>query len=132
MLRLKRYLGKNPYDIVEINGIRRTKAQWLMQISKMNDELSKNYNLHFGTSALTGRYLKIKKTTDGLNSYFEDLGTFLSKNTLNSFVSDSFIYSDKLKIQNAVKGFRKSILFNFRYGKRIRKQSYANDPVCKL
>ena len=56
----KDIVAKNPYDIVEINGIRRTKAQWLMQISKMNDELSKNYNLHFGTSALTGRYLKIK------------------------------------------------------------------------
>lgn len=108
----KNILAKNPYDIVEINGIRRTKAQWLMQISKMNDELSKNYNLHFGTSALTGRYLKIKKTTDGLNSYFEDLGTFLSKNTLNSFVSDSFIYSDKLKIQNAVKGFRKNLSYS--------------------
>ncbi len=108
----KDILAKNPYDIVEINGVRRTKAQWLMQISKMNDELSKNYNLHFGTGALTGRYLKIKKTTEGLNSHFENLGTFISKNTLNSFVSDSVISSDKLKIQNMVKGFRKNLSYS--------------------
>lgn len=123
----KNILGKSSYDLVEINGIRRTKSQWLMEISKMNDELSKSYNLHFGTSALTGRYLKIKKTTEGLNSHFDDLTTFWSKNTLNSFVSDSVISSDKSKIQNVVKGYRKTLSYSI---SDMAKES--EDKVMKL
>lgn len=123
----KNILGKSSYDLVEINGIRRTKSQWLMEISKMNDELSKSYNLHFGTSALMGRYLKIKKTTEGLNSHFDDLTTFWSKNTLNSFVSDSVISSDKSKIQNVVNGYRKTLSYSI-----LDMAKDSEDKVMKL
>src|SRR5574344_646767 len=66
--------------IIEINGVRMTKAQWLSQIGTINTEINKSYKDYFGRQALIARYLKMKKSAEALQSHFDKLNIFWSKN----------------------------------------------------
>lgn len=108
----KKIFSGNSYETVTINGIKRTKAQWLMQIKQMNGDLAQEYNLHFGKGALNGRYLKIKKVVASLNDCFDNLKRFWSTDTLNFFIADSVISKEKELIHKDVFGFRKKLSYS--------------------
>ena len=108
----KNILARNVYETVEINGVHQTKAQWLSQVEQMNDELLETYEKHFNQNALTGRYLRIKKSVEDLKTHFGSLKAFWSKDMMNSFMAENAIAKDKSAIQNAVKGFRRELSYS--------------------
>lgn len=105
-------LSKDSYKIIEINGVRQTKAQWVSQLDKMNDDLVGAYDMYFGRNVLTSRYLRIKKALSGLNDKFDSLKAFWSKDLVNSFMAENVISKEKLALQNNVRGFRKEISYS--------------------
>lgn len=105
-------LSKDSYKIIEINGVRQTKAQWVSQLDKMNDDLVGAYDTYFGRNVLTSRYLRIKKALSGLNDKFDSLKAFWSKDLVNSFMAENVISKEKLALQNNVRGFRKEISYS--------------------
>lgn len=108
----KNILVKDTYEMVEINGIRLTKAQWLSEINRMNDQLLQKYELHFGGQALTGRYLKIKKVVENLKIHFESLKAFWSKDIINNFMAETAIAKEKSSIQKSVKAYRRELSYS--------------------
>lgn len=105
-------LSKDSYKIIEINGVRQTKAQWVSQLDKMNDDLVGAYDTYFGRNVLTSRYLRIKKALSGLNDKFDSLKAFWSKDLVNSFMAENVISKEKLALQNNVRGFRKELSYS--------------------
>ncbi len=108
----KNLLTKNSYEIVEINGVRKTKTQWLADIDKMNSDLSETYEKYFKGQALTSRYLKIKKSVEDLKERFTSFKALLSKEMLTNFVAETAIAKEKAGIQKLVKGFRKELAYS--------------------
>lgn len=104
-------IGK-PTEIVEINGIRKTRAQWAKQLKQMNIDLITEYNNGFEPIKLRGRYLKIKKTVKNLENKFNKLRIFWTKDLINSFMADSAITSEKLAIKTSVKNIRNNITYS--------------------
>src|SRR5574344_1185593 len=100
--------------IIEINGVRMTKAQWLSQIGTINTEINKSYKDYFGRQALIARYLKMKKSAEALQSHFDKLNIFWSKNIVNSFLAESEIAGGKSEIQKIVKELRRELSFSVR------------------
>ena len=105
-------LSKDSYKIIEINGVRQTKAQWVSQLDKMNDDLVGAYDTYFGRNVLTSRYLRIKKALSGLNDKFDSLKAFWSKDLVNSFMAENVISKEKIALQQSVKGFRKELSYS--------------------
>lgn len=108
----KNILLGNTYDIIEINGLRQTKAQWLSQINDMNKQLDSTYDKYFNKNALTFRYLKVKKAAESLKLNFDKLRVFLSKDLINSFMAENVIIKEKTAMQNLVKGYRRSLSYS--------------------
>lgn len=108
----KNVLAGNSSEIIEINGIRQTKAQWLARVSQMDENLVQTYEKHFGKNTLTSRYLKIKKACEDLKAHFEKLNIFWSKDVINSFMAESAIAKEKSAIQKIVRGHRKNLSYS--------------------
>lgn len=104
-------IGKST-EVVEINGVRKTRAQWAEYLKQKNLELVGEYENGFNTTKLNGRYLKIKKTVKNLENKFNRLRIFWTKDLINSFMADSAIASEKLAIQNSVKNIRNKISYS--------------------
>ncbi len=105
-------LSKDSYKIIEINGVRQTKAQWVSQLDKMNDDLVGAYDMYFGRNVLTSRYLRIKKALSGLNDKFDSLKAFWSKDKMNDdlvgaydmYFGRNVLTSRYLRIKKALSG----------------------------
>lgn len=108
----KNLLTKDSYEIVEINGVRKSKAQWLVEIDKMNSDLSAIYEKNFQGQSLTSRYLKIKKSVEDLKERFTSFKAFWTKEMLTNFVAESAIAKDKAAIQKIVKAYRKELSYS--------------------
>ncbi len=108
----KNILSGNTYDIIEINGLRQSKAQWLSQLNDMNAALDNTFDKHFNKNALTFRYLKIKKAAESLKINFDSLKVFLSKDLLSTFMAENVIAKEKASMQKIVKGYRKNLSYS--------------------
>lgn len=117
-------LSGNSYELVEINGLRQTKAQWLSQINDMNKALETSYDKYFNKNALTFRYLKVKKAAEALKLNFAKLKVFLSKDMINSFMAENVISDEKTAIQKLVKGYRRNLSYSI--------SDLANDADDKI
>ena len=84
-------IGKST-EVVEINGVRKTRAQWAEYLKQKNLELVGEYE-------------------NGFNK-FNRLRIFWTKDLINSFMADSAIASEKLAIQNSVKNIRNKISYS--------------------
>lgn len=105
-------LSKESYEIVEINGVKKTKAQWLAEIDKLNMNLRQSYEKSFEGQALTSRYLKIKKSVEDLKARFTTFKAFLTKEMVTNFVAESAIAKEKSGIQKMVKDLRKELSYS--------------------
>ena len=102
----------NSYEIVEINGIRKTKAQWLSQVNEMNKQLSENYDKYFSEKPLQVRYYKFKKSVEGLKSIFANWKVFWSKDLWRTFLAESAVVKEKTAIQKIVHANRQELSYS--------------------
>lgn len=110
----KRILRGNPNEVIEISGIKKTRAQWAEVLRVENEKVIDLYEKGFGEGVLFGRYKQIKTLMNNMIDKFKDKGHywFWDKKTLNSFVADSSISSGRQKINSAVKSARNAISYS--------------------
>ena len=101
-------------EVVEINGVKKTRIQWLEHLLKMDDDLAKSYEKYFGAEPRSSRYLRIKKSAKELEEHFKDLKTFWSADLVKSFMAEDAIGAEKTAIQKLVKGHRKDISYSLK------------------
>lgn len=101
-------------EVVEINGVKKTRLQWLEHLLKMDDDLAKIYEKHFGEEIRGSRYLRIKKSAKELEEQFKDLKTFWSQDLVTSFMAEDAIAAEKTAIQKLVKSHRKDISYSLK------------------
>ena len=101
-------------EIVEINGVKKTRIQWLEHLLKMDDDLAKSYEKYFGAEPRSSRYLRIKKSAKELEEHFKDLKTFWSADLVRSFMAEDAIGAEKTAIQKLVRGHRKDISYSLK------------------
>ncbi len=95
---------------ITINGVTKTRTQWLLEARQMRDEISATYLAHFGKAPIKGRYHRVKKIALTLQAEFAKLkDVFWSKDVYNQFIADSKIVEKKQVIQKEVHGFRKQL-----------------------
>lgn len=101
-------------EVVEINGVKKTRIQWLEHLLKMDDDLAKMYEKHFGEEIRSSRYLRVKKAAKELEEHFKDLKTFWSSDLVTSFMAEDAISAEKTAIQKLVRGHRKDISYSLK------------------
>lgn len=104
--------SRNTGEIVEINGVKKTKLQWLDHALHMDDDLSKIYETHFGTEIRNSRYFRIRKSAKELEETFKDLKAFWSEDLVKSFMVEDVILKEKLDIQKLVHSHRKEFSYS--------------------
>ena len=104
--------SRNAGEIVEINGVKKSRLQWLEHALHLDDELGQIYNSHFGMISRNSRYFRAKKAAKNLEANFEKLKTFLSKDIVNSFMAEGAIAKEKLAMQKQVQGYRRSFSYS--------------------
>ncbi len=102
----------NSYEVVEINGVKKTKAQWLAQIDEMNKQLEDLYKSHFGEHPLQVRYYRFKKSVEGLKSIFANWKVFWSKDLWRTFLAESAVVNEKKAIQKVVHSNRLELSYS--------------------
>lgn len=105
---------KNNYvEEITINGVTKTRSQWLLEARKMRDELRETYLAHFGKHPIQSRYHQVKKIALILQDEFAKLKeVFLSKDVYNQFIADSKIIEKKQIIQKEVHGYRNQLAYS--------------------
>lgn len=98
-------------EMVAINGITAPKSYWIKMARGFENNIDKLLIDNFGQNARFSRYKAIKKSTIELEETFDKKGIlwFLSKDTLKTFVADSTLLPNKLKIQKSVKEVKNKI-----------------------
>ncbi len=101
---------------VTINGVTRTKSQWLTIIDRKTDELEKLYDGSFSYHKVLNRYRPMKAAMDKLEQYFEKKGLFWfwNKRTLTTFIAEDIIAKPKLDLQKQVRNHRKKITYSLK------------------
>ncbi len=112
-------MRSNIYDIVEINGVRQTKSEWLTYLNMLNKELNTSYNSYFSKDALTGRYHGYKVAAEELKAAFAKMKVFWSKDVFQKFLADSKINRLKTLMSNNVHSYRRELSYSL--------QDMAND-----
>lgn len=98
---------------ITINGVTKTRTQWLVEARKMRDDIRETYLAHFGKAPIQGRYHGVKKIALTLQTEFAKLkDVFWSKDVYNQFIADSKILEKKQLIQKEVHGFRKQLTYS--------------------
>lgn len=108
----EKLLGKNPTEVIEIDGISMTKAEWIERIGTLNEEIAADYSAHFTETAVSGRFAKMKKAVSVLYDKFKNIRVFFSKDTLTSFMAESILAEEKAGIQQTVRSVRNRISYN--------------------
>lgn len=105
-------MRSNIYDVIEINGVRQTKSQWLAYVSKLNKELTQSYNSYFSRDALTSRYHWYKVAAEDLKTAFAKMDVFLSKDVFQKFLADSKINKVKTLMSKNVHSYRRELSYS--------------------
>lgn len=100
------------YDIVTINGVRKTKAQWLAQIDKLSQEMDDLYSGTFTAHPQGSRYSRFKQAAEDLKKSFASLKVFWSKDFFTQFMAESKIVKEKELVQKTVHNVRRQISYS--------------------
>lgn len=107
----RRLVYDNPNQIIEINGRKATKLQWLQEITNLDESLQNSYYSNFDLKALKKRYYTISHISQTLETSLSKLRTFFSKDVYRNFIADVKIAKEKESIVKAVRTHRKNISY---------------------
>lgn len=105
-------LAGDSYDIVNINGVRKTKAQWLAQVDQLAKEMEALYQGTFSERKLGSRYLTFKRAAMNLQESFSSLDVFWTKDFFTKFMAESQIVKEKELVQKAVHKTRRQLSYS--------------------
>lgn len=105
-------LLNEPNEKLTINGVTKTKVQWLNHLTAMNEDIDLTYLQNFGQSSLTSRYMRMKKSAQNVRDYFTKMKNFLSGDLLNKFMADSELAKERVALQKRVKMHRNKLSYS--------------------
>lgn len=108
---LRRKIYDNPEQIIEINGKKATRAQWMEKITELDKDLVDGYYDNFDIKALKKRYYSVAHISQILETSFSKLKTFYSKDIYSKFIADEKIAKEKDAIIKEVKQYRKGLSY---------------------
>lgn len=108
---------KRPNEVVTINGVTKTVAEWAKQLSGMRARVVSQYEESFAIGKVNERFEKMNKIMDPLEDYiwsasFGDKKNFAKKDTYFTFVADRFLAVDKAKYVRGINNLRSEISYN--------------------
>lgn len=110
----KRLTDAELKESVKIGDKTKTKAQWLEEIKKLNEEINSVYAKNFDESARIIRYNKMQGIVKDLLEQFNDMKIFLSWDTLTKFIAESAIAKDKMTIQKSTDAARNVLTYTLK------------------
>lgn len=111
---IKKLMGGNIHDVIEINGEKMTKAQWLTKAQELNRNIMESYNSNFSAKSLNGRYHKMKNILEELYAQFKNLKIFASQNSFRKFLAESTIAEKKELLQKGVMAKRRDLSYTLK------------------
>lgn len=105
-------LLNEPNEKLTINGVTKTKVQWLNHLTVMNEDIDLTYLQNFGQSSLISRYMRMKKSAQNVRDYFTKMKNFLSGDLLNKFMADSELAKERVALQKRVKMHRNKLSYS--------------------
>ena len=96
-------LLNEPNENLTINGVTKTKVQWLNHLTAMNHDIDATYLQNFGQSSLNARYMRMKKAAQNVRDYFNKMKNFISGDLLNKFMADSELAKERVFLQKESK-----------------------------
>ncbi len=101
--------------LIEINGEKQSKIQWLTTLTEKNKELTKIIHRHFSEQKVESRFQTLKQAADKLEKDFDKNGYlwFWTPEVLKSFVAETKMLNSKTKIQKDVEAFKKEVSYSF-------------------
>lgn len=115
------------YDLVDINGVKLSRAEWISKIDILSADLLKIYKDTFSEKPLGNRYLRFKRAADDLKKSFNSLRKFWSKDFFNTFMAESEIVKEKEAVQKLVRNSRRQISYS-----RADMYQDADDLIMKM
>ena len=110
---IKNILSKNPNELVEINGVAKTRKQWCDIIREDTRLLSEKYNSTFTDTGFSKRYNLYKEITTKLGIKFKNpKELLLNKDLVRQFIADGIIKPGKTKIIQEIKTDRDFITYS--------------------
>ena len=112
--------------LIEINGQKQTKSQWIETLLKKNNELLRSYNKNFSATKIEERYKDLKLAASNLEKDFDKNGYlwFLTPDILKDFIADAKMLNSKTQIQHNVENFKKNISYSI--------SDYAKDAEQRI
>lgn len=104
-------------DSVEINGVVRTKQEWLDILTKENNELFDFYDANFSKIQTGKRFYNFKNSaSQAIEKYFGSKGFFwfLSKDTMHTFAAQSAVEAEKIAYKQKLLNIRNSISYSYK------------------
>ncbi len=105
-------LLNEPNENLTINGVTKTKVQWLNHLTAMNHDIDATYLQNFGQSSLNARYMRMKKAAQNVRDYFNKMKNFISGDLLNKFMADSELAKERVFLQKRVKMHRNKLSYS--------------------
>lgn len=106
---------KDTQGLLEINGKKQSKIQWLTTLTEKNKELTKLIHRYFSEPKVESRFQTLKQATDKLEKDFDKNGYlwFWTPEVLKNFVAETKMLNSKTKIQKDAEAFKKEISYSF-------------------
>ena len=111
---IRKIMSGNTYEIIEIEGVRMTKAQWLAEAQKLNRSIVQSYNSNFSEKPLFRRYHNMKTMVEDLYQQFKDMKIFASLDSFKKFLAESTISEQKALLQKGVLTHRRELSYTLR------------------
>lgn len=107
-------LSSNFSEIVEINGVKKTKLQWLEVLMTKHKDMVADFSEYFSPKRVDARFKRLKCAALQTEREFDKKGFFwfLSKNTLKSFVAENSMLAKKTKIKENIIAHRRNISYS--------------------
>lgn len=106
-----RILLEKPEEIIEINGKKDTKTNWVKLLRSLDEEFQDRYYKDFDLNALKKRYYTVNQIAQSLGTKLSKLKNFFSTDVYKKFIADGKIAKEKEAIIRATKQQRKGISY---------------------
>ncbi len=106
---------QNLSEVIQINGVEKTRKQWLEELETKNEELIKNIKTIFSKRSNQRRFVDFKESAkDAIKKYFDSKGFFwfVSADIFKSFTARNAVETVQLHHKDNLKLLRNAITFS--------------------
>lgn len=111
---IEKLLQSNDLDKeIIINGVKRTKKEWIEILRTTTEHVESTYTTHFKPSRQEDRYKQMHQFTQELEDEFKKKGDlwFLSKDIFKAFIAEQKMLKNKMHLQIPLKTVRRQISY---------------------